>query len=102
MAYKMSTLDSFHLGFYAFEKPVRLFGYLVSDNSSFGHLGSDNSRIDFNLTKNGIYDPVWNSEVKKIFDFLEKISESRNGTEKFPFDNVGHLYTNMLEVISDL
>ena len=95
----MNRVDSFHLGLYTFEKPVRVFGYLNSDNSSLGHFGTDNLRIDFNLTKNGIWDPVWNSEIKKIFDFLEKIWESENKTEKFPFDNVGHIYSNFLEVI---
>ncbi len=82
-------LDGLHLALFTEKPNIRL----------FGHLGTDDSRFDFNLTKQSTWDPVWNSEIDKIFDFLKKVLESRNETETFPFDNVGHIYTDVMTVI---
>jgi hypothetical protein len=85
-------LDGLHLALITEKPNIRV----------FGHLASDDSRFDFNLTKQSTWDPVWNSEIDKIFDFLKKVLESRNETETFPFDNVGHIYTDVMTVISTI
>jgi hypothetical protein len=95
-------LDGLHLALFTEKPNIRVFGHLGSDDSKFGHLASDHSRFDFNLTKQSTWDPVWNSEIDKIFDFLKKVLESRNETETFPFDNVGHIYTDVMTVISGI
>ncbi len=76
----------------------------------FGHLGSDDSSFEFNFTKNTkngkVWDPAWNSQVAKIFDFLrKKVEENQNnGLDEFPFENVGHIYhdTNKVMIYYDL
>ena len=55
-----------------------------------------------------MWDPAWNSEVGKIFDFLrQKVEETENpnnGLDEFPFENVGHIYhdTNKVLIYYDL
>ena len=48
-----------------------------------------------------MWDPIWNSEVEKIFDVLrQKVEENQiYGLEEFPFENVGHVYYNLNMVL---